>query len=93
MLRRVFYLSFRPLVLVLAQVDSLVVNMETVQQGEQLALDAFPEPEAAFVEALNAIESAIDGRFNMWRFNNVYMNCLVDAHVEVKYVKVGFVCL
>eukprot|EP01083_Nonionella_stella_P225808 802487_1 len=69
------------------QMDSLVHFNEQSQRGIQQSMDALPEPETALVAALNALETAVDDQFHMWRHNHIYMNCLIDVVIDVDYVK------
>lgn len=67
------------------------MNLEKKRLGEELSLDAFPEPQRAFVEALSAIEKLMsdEDEIVQWRQNHIYINCLVDAPlIQVAYVKV-----
>jgi len=50
-------------------------------------LDAHPETEVAFVEALNSLEVAIGSESSKWRHNSIFLNVLVEAAVDLRYIE------
>ena len=53
-------------------------------------LDAYPETEFAFVEALNALEIAMGdtgSAVSPFKFNSIFLNVLVEAAIDVKYIE------
>lgn len=54
---------------------------------DDLDLDAHPETEFAFVEALNALEVAIGGDYRTWRYNSIFLNVLVEAVMDLRYIE------
>jgi len=54
---------------------------------EDLDLDAHPETEVAFVEALNALEIAMGGETKKWRFNSVFLHMLVETTLTPEYIE------
>ena len=54
---------------------------------DDLDLDAHPETEVAFVEALSALEMAIGGEAKKWRNNSIFLNMLVEASMTIEYIE------
>jgi len=64
------------------------VNQEDILSNgdDYLDLDAHPEAEYAFVEALNELEIALGGDNRSWRFNSIFLNVLAEAYIDVRQV-------
>lgn len=72
----------------LALPSSPVPGGKRISSYSELDLDAHPETEIAFVEALNALEVALAGQYKAWRNNSIFLNVLVEAAMDLKYVDV-----
>jgi len=61
----------------------------SVEGYSESDLDAYPETEFAFVEALNALEIAMagDATRSPFKFNSIFLNVLVEAIIDVKYIE------
>ena len=70
---------------IVRKVDS--AHLYRVTDPEDLDLDAHPETEVAFVEALNSLELAVGSDARQWRLNSIFLNLLVEVVVDVDYIE------
>ena len=70
---------------IVRKVDS--AHLYRVSDPSDLDLDAHPETEVAFVEALNSLELAVGSDARQWRLNSVFLNLLVEVVVDTDYIE------
>ena len=70
---------------IVRKVDS--AHLYRVSDPNDLDLDAHPETEVAFVEALNSLELAVGSEVKQWRQNSIFLNLLVEVVVDVDYIE------
>jgi hypothetical protein len=76
--------------LLVRQVESLALNSAAAAAadgGTVLDLDAHPETEYAFVEALHSLEVGIGADTKLWKNNHVFINVMVDSNHNEKYIE------
>eukprot|EP00456_Euglypha_rotunda_P022304 TRINITY_DN18866_c0_g1_i5.p1 TRINITY_DN18866_c0_g1~~TRINITY_DN18866_c0_g1_i5.p1 ORF type:complete len:285 (-),score=42.70 TRINITY_DN18866_c0_g1_i5:18-872(-) len=70
-------------------VRTIVRKLDTISGGpsDKVELDAHPETEFAFVEALNSLELAVGNENGGWKYNCIFLNFLVEVSMDVEYLE------